>query len=218
MPEGFRLELEDGYANYPVKSARNFQGQNLVGAGGHISVDTLMVNGLYDFPIAPAFALTLGGGIGAGNVDAHYFDRTGAGFNEIDQGSGTAFAYQLIAGVIWSLSPALDLQVDYRWLSVGRTDHSYSSAFGVPRATKVFDSAEFKQCDGRLSGGSSCHRRLRRHRLRRHLRHHLRHRHLRRHRRRLHRRHRRRRRRRRLHLRRLRCGPSSSFSTSTNRT
>jgi opacity protein-like surface antigen len=68
-----------------------------------------LVNGAYDFPIAPAVALTLGGGIGAGFVTAHDFPF------EIDTGERTEFAYQLIAGLVWSINPLLDLQVDYRW-------------------------------------------------------------------------------------------------------
>src|SRR5437764_1083638 len=75
-------------------------------------------------------------GLGAGwsqLSDANYHDPL-----EIDKGGSTAFAWQLIAGVIWSLSPQLDLQLDYRYIQVGKTSHFYSSTLGVPSGTKSF--------------------------------------------------------------------------------
>jgi len=145
MPSGFRLELEGGWASYPVKDAFNGNGARLTGAQGWTSVGTLLINGAYDFPITPDFAFTLGAGIGAGRTEIKYFDTATfpglVGPAEIDRGANTAFAYQLIAGIVWSISPQLDLQIDYRWVSVGKTEVFHSSAFGVPSGNKSLGDA-----------------------------------------------------------------------------
>src|SRR6202049_3645679 len=85
-PSGFRLELEDGYASYPVKSAiatthttipgitpgtfaiTPHPNSLVAGATGHVSVGTVMFNAAYDFPLTSAFAFTLGAGAGGGRV------------------------------------------------------------------------------------------------------------------------------------------------------
>lgn len=111
--DGLRIEFEGAWAHNAVNCcgflAERSGGS---GAGGWVNVGTAMINGAYDIPIAPAIALTLGIGIGAGSVTGrvHAFD--------IDTGEITDFAYQVIAGLVWSITPDLDLQVDYRWLSI----------------------------------------------------------------------------------------------------
>src|SRR5215467_3433538 len=68
LPSGLRLELETGYAQYAVGSAHGVGGSNIPSADGHVSVGTFMGVLAYDFPIAPSWSLTLGGGLGAGRV------------------------------------------------------------------------------------------------------------------------------------------------------
>ena len=97
---GFRLELEDGYASYKVTSATTPAGVAIAGATGHVAVGTVMGVVAYDIPITPEFAFTVGAGAGAGRVLAAYSDPT-----ETNRKGDTAFAYQAIAGVIWSVSP-----------------------------------------------------------------------------------------------------------------
>ena len=89
------------------------------GAGGHVSVGTVMGVIAYDIPVAPQFAFTVGAGAGAGSVLAAYSDPT-----ETNRKRDTQFAFELIAGVIWSIAPQLDLQLDYRYVSVGKTTHT----------------------------------------------------------------------------------------------
>src|SRR5438105_3894074 len=63
---GFRLELEDGYANYKVSSATTPAHVAIAGADGHVSVGTVMGVIAYDIPMTPQFAFTVGAGAGAG--------------------------------------------------------------------------------------------------------------------------------------------------------
>src|SRR5260370_1080861 len=61
-------------------------------------------------------------GLGAGRVMAGYSDPT-----ETNRKGKTAFAYQAIAGVIWSIAPQVDLQLDYRYVSAAKTTHAFNS-------------------------------------------------------------------------------------------
>jgi opacity protein-like surface antigen len=114
---GFRAEIELAYAKYDVRAA-TANGAPNAGAGGDLSIGTLMGNVSYDVAIGPSFSLTAGGGIGAASVTAGYSDPIAS-----NHGSDSSFAWQLIAGVIWSVSPRFDLQVDYRYVRIGETTH-----------------------------------------------------------------------------------------------
>src|SRR5690349_4537455 len=98
---GVHITFED--AARPIVTA----GTLIAGADGHVSVGTFMANVAYDFPIAPDFAFTVGAGLGGGRVLAAYKDPT-----ETNRRGDTQFAWQLIAGVIWSITPQADLQLD----------------------------------------------------------------------------------------------------------
>src|SRR6266550_6467601 len=133
---GLRLELEDGYASYKVSSATTPAGALIAGATGHVSVGTVMGVVAYDIPIAPEFAFTIGAGAGAGRVLAAYRDPT-----ETNRKGKTAFAYQAIAGIIWSVSSQVDLQLDYRYVSVAKTTHAFNSPVGVAAGTVSYGNA-----------------------------------------------------------------------------
>jgi opacity protein-like surface antigen len=124
---GVRIELEDGYGEYKVKSASFPSGTPIAGASGHLSISTMMVDIAYDRPITPQFGFTVGGGLGLGSVLAHYDDPT-----QTIRKSDKAFAYQAIVGVTYAVSPQLDLQLAYRYIAVDNTTHDYASIFGIP--------------------------------------------------------------------------------------
>ncbi len=117
-PMGFRTELEFSRAAYGVRDA--VINNSLTAEAGHVAEGALFANVAYDFPIAPAWALTIGGGIGAAQISPSIVEfSTGTNVFHDD----TAFAYQLIAGVIWSVAPQLDLQLDFRYRGVENTTH-----------------------------------------------------------------------------------------------
>src|ERR1700681_4944249 len=133
---GLRLELEDGYASYKVSSATTPAGAAIAGATGHVAVGTVMGVVAYDIPMSPQFAFTLGAGAGAGRVLAAYSDPT-----ESNRKGDTAFAYEGIAGVIWSISPQVDLQLDYGYVSPGKTTHKYTAPPTVSAGTVQYGDA-----------------------------------------------------------------------------
>ena len=212
----FRIELEDGYAQYKVKKATAAgTGAAIPGAGGSVSIGTMMANLAYDMPLTSQLGFTVGGGLGMGSVLANYSDPV-----ENNRKSDRAFAYQAIAGVTWTVNPQLDLELGYHYVSVAQTTHDFASTFGVPKGKINYGEADSHNIMLNIRWFLQGHRRHRHRRLRRHHPHRRHRRRLHRHRRRLHRRRRRhgRRRRRRHRRRRLRFGPSSSSSTSISRT
>ena len=129
-PAGIRTELEFGYAKYDFESATG-NGAPLPATGGDISLATFLANVAYDIPIGQSFSFTAGGGIGAGSVRAGYSDPILAITNE---GTDTSFAWQLLAGLIWSVGPKFELQLDYRYVRVGETTHDVTFQ-GIPAGT-----------------------------------------------------------------------------------
>jgi len=127
---GLRAEFEFGYAKYDFESATG-NGAPLPGTGGDISVATFLANVAYDIPISQSLSFTAGGGIGAGSVRADYSESILAITNK---GTDTSFAWQLIAGLIWSVGPKFDLQLDYRYVTAGGTTHDVTFQ-GQPAGT-----------------------------------------------------------------------------------
>ena len=102
-----RLEGEFGYTD---PDAKLFVGPNGNGsASGDLQEITLMGNLLYDAPLSERWYLTFGGGLGWGFLTANSEDKS-------------ALAWQLIAGVTYRVSPDVDLQFDYRYVSIEKVD------------------------------------------------------------------------------------------------
>jgi OmpA-OmpF porin, OOP family len=74
-----------------------------------------MLNVLYDIPLGRSFALSLGVGAGADNVEV---EITPTGFQDRDW----SFAYQGIAGLTVAMSDRIDLFANYRYLRVNEPD------------------------------------------------------------------------------------------------
>jgi opacity protein-like surface antigen len=127
---GLRAELEFGYAKYDFDSATG-NGAPLPGTGGDIALATFLANVAYDIPIAQSLSFTAGGGIGAGSVRAGFSESILGITNE---GTDTSFAWQLIAGLIWSVGPQFDLQLDYRYVRGAGTTHDVTYQ-GAPAGT-----------------------------------------------------------------------------------
>lgn len=86
-------------------------GTNVGVASGDIRVDTAMINGFYDFPVAEGFSVYLMAGMGYGNVELSLYN---ADDNE------TTFAYKAGAGVTYSF--ASNQAVDLGWEYMGTGD------------------------------------------------------------------------------------------------
>lgn len=97
-----RGELEFGY-----KEA-DFDEFNDVPVDGDLSVMSYMANGYYDFMPVSGFTPFLGAGIGFVNGE---FSSGGV------EDDDTVFGYQLMAGASFRMSPAVNLDVSYRFQS-----------------------------------------------------------------------------------------------------
>ena len=135
-PMGIRTELEFGYAKYDFERASG-NGAPLPGADGDIALTTYLANVAYDIPIAQNFSFTAGAGIGARSVRAGYTDAILVVTN---RGTDTSFAWQLIAGLIWSVGPKFDLQLDYRYVKASGTTHDLTYQ-GAPAGTIAYSGA-----------------------------------------------------------------------------
>ena len=98
IPDGLRFELEASYVSYDVK-AISINGPSF-SASGDLSETVLFGNLIYDLPIADRWAIALGAGLGGGWVDADVSVPSGpASLSDTD----AAFAWQLLAGVVFSI-------------------------------------------------------------------------------------------------------------------
>lgn len=115
---GFRGELEVDYRKNKVDSIDYFG--PVAGPDGDVSQTSLMANVLYDIRLDDNFALSLGAGVGLANASVDISDN--AGRLIVDKGDGWGFAWQLIGGVSWSLSPNTEFYVEYHYFRNDRHD------------------------------------------------------------------------------------------------
>jgi len=115
---GLRFEVEGNYAQYGGKSLRQAAPPGVFPMTGHIAETALLANLAYDIGLSDQWALEVGGGAGWGWSKA----KLALPGNTIS-GTDGAFAYQLMGGINWAIASNLDLGLDYRWLSIGATDH-----------------------------------------------------------------------------------------------
>lgn len=152
MGSGFRLEGEAGYRQFSVGAWHPGGGVFLdpTHTSGHLSVVSSFINALWDWSISPKWAVTLGGGIGIANVDPEIHNKeltrppaTGA-TDRLAFKDDSAFTWQLIGGLTYSVEPNIDLQLDYRWQQIGDTSHRSDTAFLQRARIEDFDTQTVK--------------------------------------------------------------------------
>lgn len=126
---GIRTEFELSYRT----NGADLQTSPLLGLSGSTSALAVMANGYYDLDMGK-FAPYLGFGAGFARVAADI----DAGGNRLVDDSDVVFAYQLIAGVGYSITPRVVLALDYRFF--GTTDPELTNTSGIK-----FDAEYFTQ-------------------------------------------------------------------------
>lgn len=104
---GLRAEVELGYRYNHAKSIEIPSGVTLpsslnVKTNAHTT--SYMVNGIYDFALAPAWSANVGVGIGAAMIRVN------------NVGNSSPFAYQAMTGVEYAVAPQMRLGVEYKFL------------------------------------------------------------------------------------------------------
>jgi len=128
--DGFNAGARAGYQWGPWRFEGEYSyrenGSNATALGsrvhGTLDTNSFMANGIYDFnigsPLSPHIGLGLGGAWLNGNFNAPnigYHSRT----------SDTVFAYQAIAGIRYMITPAVALDLDYRYR--GSANQTYTT-------------------------------------------------------------------------------------------
>ena len=98
---GSNLRLE-GELTYRSSDVDTIDG---VGTSAEMNSTSLMVNALYDFNSESGFTPYIGGGVGVSDVDFEIGTNTYG---------DTVIAMQIMAGVMFDLSPGLVMSLDYR--------------------------------------------------------------------------------------------------------
>lgn len=134
-PTGLRAEVEFTYRDNNVSSLVANPGGPASSPDGDVTQYTLMANVLYDFHVLDDVNLSLGAGLGASDAS---FDIHGYGVPVIvDAGSSNwSFAWQLIAGASYSMSPDTEFFVEYKYM---RNDNLDVTTFptGIPLGDTV---------------------------------------------------------------------------------
>jgi len=107
-------------------------GNTTLARDGDFASNIFLINGLRRFPSGGAWTPYVGAGIGwVQEIDIDI--KPSAGGATRGYSAGSEFAYQLIAGVEYALSPQWRLTADTRWLRVGsvRLDNEVANAGGT---------------------------------------------------------------------------------------
>ncbi|MGD8562583.1 MAG: outer membrane beta-barrel protein [Desulfarculaceae bacterium] len=122
-----RLEGELSYFEAKVDRITGHFGQE-TNASGRDRFLTFMVNALADINNPTDFTPFVGLGIGAvrAHHDVTFSPMQGMPAAESDH-HDWAFGYQFMAGLAWDFSPALSLDLMYRFLGIGSRDHEQSN-------------------------------------------------------------------------------------------
>jgi OOP family OmpA-OmpF porin len=105
-----RLEIEPGFRYNPVSSVNGASGH------GQSTIFSVMGNGIWDFDNFQMMGMPLVPHVGLGVGYAHIRDSASAGTVGFT-GHTDAFAYQVIAGVEYAVTPALKIGLDYRYFA-----------------------------------------------------------------------------------------------------
>ncbi len=104
------LRVEEEF-RYQENGARKFAG---AAASGNAGAAAFLTNAIYDIELGWPVTPHVGGGIGAVELS----DRASiAGFGTPVQGSDWVLGYQAIAGLRYDITPAVALDLDYRYLA-----------------------------------------------------------------------------------------------------
>lgn len=117
VTKSVRLEVEVGYRGANI-DAFDVQGATINGVGGDVSTLSFMLNAYYDIPIAKRTSFYIGGGAGVAIIKGDLNGSVTSGgttyFLASDSDTDAVFAWQVMAGLEYKLSPNVSLTGGYR--------------------------------------------------------------------------------------------------------
>ncbi len=135
---GVRTELELSYRENDIDDHDVAAlGGDQPGSTGEASTIALMVNALHDFDTGSAITPYIGGGVGYAWNDLSDYGIAAIP-NVLDE-KDSGFAWQLIAGIGYELSPQATVGIDYRYFSTS-ADVTSSAAAGSTGSDVDLDS------------------------------------------------------------------------------
>jgi len=114
---GSAIELEYGFKKTSLDEVT--RGSASFDMDGNIKVNTLMVNGLYNYKNSSFLTPYAGLGIGIAWVN-------GSDDTDDPDVSNTNFGFQLLAGISTEVEEGIDLSLGYRWLNAGSISEDVS--------------------------------------------------------------------------------------------
>jgi OOP family OmpA-OmpF porin len=135
---GMRLELELGFDAHDASKTISIGLPTITKPtlSGGTSTSSALLNFIYDWDFGNRWGLSLGGGVGAADVN-HYERVSGA---QAIQGAHTSFAWQGIAGLNFAVNDDVTLYADYRYRTA-EVDNDFNS-FGVMNGIHVLQHTE----------------------------------------------------------------------------
>ena len=121
--QGFRVEAEASYRHNRLKSFEFFEGDDFEeDVKGHLSSWSFMANALYDMDLGCWDSCSswdivpyVGFGIGYARQRIKFSEDEDSGFNFHEHEAKNGFAWQLIAGLAYEISPCTDIAIEYRF-------------------------------------------------------------------------------------------------------
>ena len=136
-PFGVRVEGELSFRENDIDEHSINGAPGVPGSDGDTSAFAGMVNLLLDFDVTSGFSIYGGGGIGAANVD--FDDHSIPGLVAMND-DDTRFAYQLIGGIGYEISPNWVVDVQYRYFRVDNVDLTSTVATGAVGSSTDYES------------------------------------------------------------------------------
>jgi outer membrane protein OmpA-like peptidoglycan-associated protein len=123
---GMRVEGEIAQRRSNVDSVTGFGASE--DASGRLRVNSAMLNAIYELNTGSAFMPYIGAGFGRAQLRlSDVRDPVNATINRNYSGNDSVWAYQIVGGLAYALTPEIALTADYRYFA-GLGNVSYSSA------------------------------------------------------------------------------------------
>lgn len=141
-----RMEAEFSYLHVAIDNVSRTDGFTLNGSGQDRHY-TFMANAFADWDNETVFTPFVGGGLGAAYVNHDViFTRPNRNNTIVSDDHTWSFAYQLMAGVSWSINPRWSMEMMYRYYQIDDREHEQTGSTRNDVPTVNLDPHEIHLC------------------------------------------------------------------------